>query len=40
MILALAAITDSERVRRVVLVLSGAAMTTYATLTFLALYVP
>ncbi len=39
-VLALASVTDSERVRRVVLVLSGVAMTTYATLTFLALYVP
>ena len=39
-VLAVASVTAGERVERVVLVLSAALMTIYATLTFLAIYVP
>lgn len=39
-VLAMASLTASPRVERVVVAASGVAMTTYATLAFLALYVP
>ncbi len=39
-VLAVASLTASQRVERVVLVASGLAMTSYATMTFLAVYVP
>lgn len=39
-VLAMASLTASPRVERVVLVASGVAMTSYATMTFLAVYVP
>ena len=40
MVLALASLTEKQTVERVVLVLSGMAMTAYATMTFMAVYVP
>ena len=39
-LLAIASLTESERVERIVLVLGGVVMTVYATLAFLAIYVP